>query len=109
MTTTSQLQPTTTYAAAYAKVAAMAEKLRASGSATTVDTHIDDIRAARAAHSMCKSRLETVMKQFDAEVAGVEEGRAGVLNCKIRSGVTSATPLPFFPIGNIAARSPPLN
>ena len=76
MTSTS-VQPTATYAAAYAKLSAIAEKLRATGSAATVDTLVDDIRAARSAHAICKSRIEAVMKEFEAEVAGVEEGEAG--------------------------------
>ena len=74
--TTNSPQATITYAAAYAKLSAIAEKLRATGSAATVDTLVDDIRAARAAHAICKSRIAAVMKEFEAEVAGVEEDEA---------------------------------
>ena len=72
--TTTTLPPTATYAAAYAKLAAIAEKLRATGGAATIDTLVDDIRAARAAHAVCKTRIQEVMKEFEAEVAGVEKG-----------------------------------
>ncbi len=63
---------TDTYAASYAKLAAIAERLRAGGTAVSVDTLVDDVRAARAAHEVCRARLDAVRREIDAEVAAAE-------------------------------------
>ena len=63
---------TDTYAASYAKLSAIAERLRSGGSATSVDTLVEDVRAARAAHDVCRARLDAVRREIDAEVAATE-------------------------------------
>ena len=63
---------TETYAASYAKLAAIAERLRAGGAAVSVDTLVEDVRAARAAHEVCRARLDAVRREIDAEVAAAE-------------------------------------
>lgn len=68
---------TDTYAASYAKLAAIAERLRAGGGATSVDTLVEDVRAARAAHDVCRARLAAVRREIDAEVAAAEGDEAG--------------------------------
>lgn len=65
------LTPTLTYAAAYARLAAIAERLRATGSAASIDTLIDDIRQARSLHAICGDRIDAVRREFEAEVTGV--------------------------------------
>ena len=65
------LTPTLTYAAAYAKLAAIAERLRATGSAASIDTLVDDTREARSLHAICRDRIDAVRREFDAEMAGV--------------------------------------
>ena len=63
---------TETYAAAYAKLAAIAEKLKGAG-ATDVDTLVQDLRAARTAYATCKSRLDAIRREVDAEVEAAGE------------------------------------
>ena len=63
---------TETYAAAYARLAAIAERLRAGGAATSVDTLVEDVRAARAAYELCRNRLDAVRREIDAEVAAAD-------------------------------------
>ena len=73
MTTGSNAAATTeTYAAAYARLASIAERLRAGGAAVSVDTLVEDVRAARAAHEVCRARLDAVRREIDAEVAAAE-------------------------------------
>ncbi len=64
---------TETYAAAYNRLAAIAEKLRGTGATANLDGIVDDLRAARAAHAICKSRLDAIRREVDAEVEAASE------------------------------------
>ncbi len=75
MTTTAS-KPTVTYAAAYATLAAVAERLKANGSASTIDTLAQDVAAAKIAYSNCKLRLAEIRAEIDAELATSDEGAA---------------------------------
>ena len=55
MTTTST-EPTT-YAAAYAILAAIAERLKGTGNVGAIDMLAEDVRAARVAYDTCRTRL----------------------------------------------------
>ena len=59
---------TESYAAAYARLAAIAEKLKGAGATANLDEIVDDLRAARAAHAVCKARLDVIRREVDAEV-----------------------------------------
>ena len=61
------LTSTLTYAAAYARLAAIAERLRATGSAASIDTLVDDTREARSLHAICRDRIDAVRREFEAE------------------------------------------
>lgn len=58
---------TETYATAYARLNAIAERLKG-GAATDVDTLVQDLRAARTAYATCKSRLDAIRREVDVEV-----------------------------------------
>ena len=74
---TTALATTETYAAAYAKLTAIAEKLKGAGAVANLDDIVDDLRAARAAHAVCKERLDAIRREVDAEVEAVgEEAKA---------------------------------
>lgn len=62
------LQPTETYAAAYAQLSAIAEKLK-NASAANVDTLADDVRAARRAAGICRARIDAIRAEIDDELA----------------------------------------
>ena len=64
---------TETYASAYARLAAIAEKLRGTGATANLDSIVDDLRAARAAHAICKARLDAIRREVDAEVEAAGE------------------------------------
>ena len=70
MKTTTTAAPATTesYAVAYAKLTAIAEKLKGAGAMTDLETLVRDLREARAAHTFCKSRLDAIRREVDAEV-----------------------------------------
>ena len=53
------IQPTETYAAAYAVLSAIAEKLKNANSAN-IDTLADDVRAARKAAEICRARIDAI-------------------------------------------------
>ena len=71
-TATAAPASTETYAAAYARLTAIAERLKGAG-ATDVDTLVQDLRAARMAYSTCKSRLDAIRREVDAEVEAAGE------------------------------------
>lgn len=73
-TTTTAAPPaaTKTYAAAYAELSAIADKLRIGGQAATVDEIVDLLKAARAAHAVCRARLDTIRREVDAELEAAE-------------------------------------
>ena len=62
-------EPTASYAAAYAQLTAIAERLKGAGTAVTVDTLVQDVRTARKAHGLCRDRLAAVRAEIDAELA----------------------------------------
>lgn len=67
--TTAAPAATETYAGAYARLNAIAERLKSAGAATGIDTLADDVRAARAAYATCARRLAAVRAEIDAELA----------------------------------------
>jgi hypothetical protein len=74
MITTSKttLAPTATYAAAYARLAEIAGRLRGPASAMSIDSLAADVRAAREAHDACRARLSAIRAEIEAEVAAIE-------------------------------------
>ena len=64
---------TETYASAYAKLTAIAEKLKGAGGNADLDSLVQDLREARAAHNFCKSRLDAIRREVDAEVDAAGE------------------------------------
>ena len=73
-TTTTTAKPSITYAAAYAQLAAIAERLKGAGTATSIDTLAEDVRAARQAYTACRARLDAIHAEIDAELARDGEG-----------------------------------
>ncbi len=67
--------PAATYAAAYAALAAIAERLRGAGTAATIDTLAEDVRAARRHYDVCRSRLAAIRAEIDAELDAGGRGR----------------------------------
>ena len=59
---------TETYAAAYARLAGIAEKLRAAGTSAAVDDLVSCLQEARGAAAICRARLEAIRREVDAEV-----------------------------------------
>jgi exonuclease VII small subunit len=74
MTTNKAHEPasTDTYSAAYARLAAIAERLKNNTAATTVDSLVEDVRAAREAYALCRARLDAVRREIDVEIAAAE-------------------------------------
>ena len=66
-TTTATPAPAATYASAYAALAAIAERLRGGGTASTIDTLAEDVRA-RHHYGVCRSRLAAIRAEIDAEL-----------------------------------------
>ncbi len=64
---------TETYASAYAKLNSIAEKLKGAGAMADLETLVLDLREARAAHAFCKSRLDAIRREVDAEVEAAAE------------------------------------
>lgn len=63
--------PAATYASAYAALAAIAERLRGAGTASTIDTLAEDVRTARYNYEVCRSRLAAIRAEIDAELTAV--------------------------------------
>jgi exonuclease VII small subunit len=63
---------TETYSAAYARLSAIAERLKNNTAATTVDSLVEDVRAAREAYALCRARLDAVRREIDVEIAAAE-------------------------------------
>ena len=81
MTTTTKAsattaKPSTTYAAAYAQLAAIAERLKGTGNAASIDTLAQDVAEARNLYASCKARLNAIRVEIDAELALDGEGGA---------------------------------
>ena len=68
-TTTTINKPVVTYAAAYAALSAIAEKLKGAGTAASIDTLAEDVRAARYNYELCRSRLAAIRAEIDAELS----------------------------------------
>ena len=68
------INSTETYAAAYARLSQIAENLKTAGSAASIDTIVENLRAARAAYATCKLRLDAIRREVDAEVEAADEG-----------------------------------
>ena len=64
---------TDTYASAYAKLSAIAERLKGAGATADLDSLVRDLREARAAHDFCKNRLDAIRREVDAEVEAAGE------------------------------------
>ncbi len=58
---------TDSYAASYARLAAIAERLRTATGAATVDSLVADVQAARELHRQLKTRLDAVRRELDAD------------------------------------------
>lgn len=69
-------KPVTSYAAAYGQLAAIADRLKGSGTSATIDTLAEDVAAARRAFSLAKERLDAIRAEIDAELAPSTEGTA---------------------------------
>ena len=63
------LPATATFAEAYARLSAIATKLKGPGSATSIDSLVQDVRDAKEAYASCKARLEVIR----TEVEGLED------------------------------------
>ena len=68
---------TETYAAAYARLTAIAERLKGAGATSDLESVVRDLRDARAAHAFCKNRLDAIRREVDAEVEAVGATAAG--------------------------------
>ncbi len=64
---------TETYAAAYARLSQIAEKLKISGAAASIDNIVEDLRAARLAYITCKDRLDAIRREVDLEMESAGE------------------------------------
>lgn len=74
MTTTTTAKLVTSYAAAYAQLAAIAERLKGTGNAASIDTLAQDVAEARNLYASCKARLNAIRVEIDAELASDGEG-----------------------------------
>lgn len=63
---------TETYSAAYARLSTIAERLKNNTAATTVDSLVEDVRAAREAYALCRARLDAVRREIDVEIAAAD-------------------------------------
>ena len=75
--TTAAVRPTLTYAAAYAQLAAIAERLKGAGTAASIDTLAQDVADARSLHASCKARLDAIRAEIEAEMAIDARGATG--------------------------------
>lgn len=66
--------PTATYAAAYARLTAIAHKLRAPATAATVDGLAADVRAAQEAYATCRARLDAIRREVGEAIGPAEDG-----------------------------------
>lgn len=74
--TTIATKPASTYAAAYAQLTAIAERLKGAGTASSIDTLADDVRAARQIYATLKCIIDTIRAEIDAEIGTAHEGAA---------------------------------
>ncbi len=64
---------TESYATSYARLAAIAEKLKNAGTTANLDEIVDDLRTARQMHNLLKSRLDVIRREVDVEVEAAGE------------------------------------
>ena len=64
---------TETYAAAYARLVSIAEKLKGAGATASLDSIVDDLRSAREIHAVLRARLDAIRREVDAEVEAAGE------------------------------------
>lgn len=64
---------TETYASAYARLASIAEKLKAPGATANIDNIVEDLRNARLAYRVCKERLDLIRREVDLEIEAAGE------------------------------------
>ena len=76
-TTATAAKPAISYAAAYATLAAIADRLKGAGTAAGIDTLAEDVRAARLAYAACRGRLDAIRAEIDAELAAGADGAPG--------------------------------
>ena len=62
-------KPTVTYAAAYATLASIAERLKGPGTAASLDTLASDVYEARRCYQEARDRLDAIRIEIDAELA----------------------------------------
>ena len=67
--TSATTTPAMSYAAAYATLASIAERLKAPGTAASIDTLAQDVANARQAYEQCSSRIKAIRAEIDAEIA----------------------------------------
>ena len=65
---------TDSYAAGFARLAAIAERLRTASGAATLDGLVADVQAARTLHRQLKARLDAVRRELDADAADGDDG-----------------------------------
>ena len=68
-TSTTTAKPTVTYAAAYATLASIAERLKGAGTAASLDTLASDVSEARKCYQGARDRLDAIRAEIDAELA----------------------------------------
>lgn len=59
----------TSYAAAYAALADVAQRLKGVGSAASIDTLAQDVALARQMYGIARSRLDAIRAEIDAEIS----------------------------------------
>ena len=69
MTTKTTAQPDTNYAAAYAALADIAQRLKGPGTAASLDTLAQDVALARKMFGIARSRLDAIRAEIDAELS----------------------------------------
>ena len=77
MTTKTTATSTVTYAAAYATLASIAERLKGAGTAASLDTLASDVSEARKCYQAARSRLDAIRSEIDAELASDGAGAKG--------------------------------
>ncbi len=72
-TTTAAPAATESYATAYVRLSAIAERLKGAGATADLDGLVRDLREARALHAVLRSRLDAIRREVDAEVEAAGE------------------------------------
>ncbi len=75
--TTTPAKPVTSYAASYAALQAIAERLKGPGTAASIDSLASEVAEARKAFATCSDRLKAIRAEIDVELASTTDGAAG--------------------------------